>query len=359
MKLSQIKNNKMLDMHLNTLKQEIYWGTLARAIISLLPIILGLLLFPNALLFNVGLITISLFIAADQLKLGTVAMTAHFLLIAICFTLLFFSLSFPYLFVPLCAVIAFATIYFTKHGSKIRKLTNFTFIPSLYLACEIHESVPSDLILSTYFEFIKLTPIAWLSIWLLNTIPKISSPKKQPVSIHAQEKQFLHTIMIGVDVGEPELIWLPAALAISLGVALAATLVETLHIAHGEWMIWSVASIITVEFSALKTKLADRLFGAFIGVALGFFIAQFVPKTTITYSLAILGTILTLAIFKTYRVAYTTRCLFISLAAYIASSTPEVAIERVSNVFFGGVIGLLSSYCVNKIFQHFAKNKNS
>ena len=337
----------------NRLKGIIDWQKLGQALLILLPILIGFFLSGNILLFNVGLVTISLFIAADRLNLNIYAITLHFLLIFVFFSLLFFSFSIPSVFVILCAMMAFGTIYCTQHGASLRTLANYTFIPTVYLACELHETATTTLASNIYLQFIFLMPIALLSIWILYLIPKfVSHPKRYLQSV---KKTYLQFILKGADIGEQETAWIQPALAIFFGVMLAASLVMVFNISRGEWVIWSVASVITIELSSSMKKFYQRLSGALIGVPLGFIVALFVPKSEITYSLAALAIMLTLVAFKRYQVAFASRCFFVALAAYIASSTPTIAVERISNVILGGMIGVISIYLTRALFNYVTK----
>lgn len=57
-----------------------------------------------------------------------------------------------------------------------------------------------------------------------------------------------------------------AAIAAALSVAVAATAVEPLHLDHGQWVIWSAASVVTGDPASGHRKLRDRLTGAIVGV---------------------------------------------------------------------------------------------
>ncbi len=322
----------MIKNFLSIIRKEVYWSVLARATLALLPIIVGYVATHNFIFWNLGLITISLGVGAERLKLGARAIIVHFLIILICFTVLFFAFLKPYIFVITCALMAFATIFFTRFGSQIRSLANYTFIPTVYLTCELHEKIVPHLSLYTYKNFILLTPIALFAV------------------LAVYGKKWRHKLLHGVEFGEPAIVWMPPAVAIFLGVLTASSLVIFLHISRGEWVIWSVASVITLGFSSARKKFNDRMIGALVGVPLGLFAAHFAPKSEITYVIAALGIMLTLVSFKRYRLAFGCRCFLVAFAAFIASSTTIIAVERIANVFLGGLIGLLAVYLTELIF---------
>src|SRR5262249_4905879 len=152
--------------------------------------------------------------------------------------------------------------------------------------------------------------------------------------LHQVVQNALHT----KNSGEVKLNWLKEAIAIFLGVSISSFLVVFLGIRHGEWAIWSTAAVITVDLVSAKRKAQDRFYGLVFGIPLGFFVAQFLPKNTLVYALSVLGVMLTLIAFKNYRIAFGARCFFITLASFIATSTTQIALERIENVIMGGII---------------------
>lgn len=342
----------MLKNILNLLKTEMHWKILGKAFLSLLPAILGYLWTGNSMFWNIGLVTISLGVGAERLKLGMPAISLHFLLIFVGFTILFFAYLSPYIFVLTCAAMAFGTIYFTRHGAQIRTLANYTFIPTVYLTCELHEHLAPALSLSAYEQFIALLPIAWIMVMVIYGIPRVwAKPSVGVLTQQSKLRKGMSRILHGVELGEPEILWMAPAIAIFLGVLIAAGLVIFFHISRGEWVIWSVASVITLEFASTRRKFTDRMLGALIGVPLGIVAAQFVPQLEWIYSIAVLGIMLTLVAFKRYRLAFGSRCFLVAFAAVMVSSTTTVAIERVANVFLGGLIGVIAVYITGFIFS--------
>lgn len=64
---------------------------------------------------------------------------------------------------------------------------------------------------------------------------------------------------------------------------------------------------------------------------------------------------LTLIAFKNYRSAYSSRCFFITIASFIATATPQIALERMENVMIGSIIGMATVYICHKIMGYFGK----
>ncbi|HVV69355.1 MAG TPA: FUSC family protein [Gammaproteobacteria bacterium] len=345
-------------MHFNQIKQEIKWNSLILGILSLVPILIGYLWFHEPLLFNVGLVTISLFVPIARNHTGLYLALLQFVLIWLCFTLLFFTFQIPYLFAFFTAAIAFGVIYFTRYDSNLRSLANFIFIPAVYLSCELHESLQHTAITHVYRQFVLLMPIALLTNMVLVIVMHALADSKLSNDPSGLEfKSLTQRILHGEAWGKIEENWVKQAAAIFFGILIAASIVIYKPIPHGEWVIWSTAAVITADLSSSKKKIQDRLIGLFIGVPLGFFVGQFLPKNIVTYSIAVLAVMMSLVTFKTYRVAFTCRCFFIALASYLATATPQIALERVENVILGGIIGMASLYIADNIAGNFSKRK--
>ncbi len=311
------------------MKVMINWKELTPALLAMIPILIGFLITHNLMLFNVGLISIALLIGRDQLQLRLTWISLHYLAILLGFSILFFSFPYFALFVPLVALMAFSTVYCIRHGSKLRTLGNYTFIPALYLSCEVHyRLLPSVQPLKIYTHFIVLSLIAYVSVILLTIFSGRLFHEK-------------------INRGETHQAWLPAALSIFFATAIAASWVLFFHIQKGEWMIWSAASVITLDLQSAKIKLQQRGFGILVGIPLGLAIAYFLPKTPLMYSLAMIGVMLSLLAFQSYKTAFTVRCTLIAAAAYLATASSKIALERIENVLLGGLIGLVCLHFFN------------
>jgi len=134
--------------------------------------------------------------------------------------------------------------------------------------------------------------------------------------------------------------WFLPAAATAIAVLAAAALVEVLHLAEGQWVIWSAASVIVGDLAASAGKLKLRAIGALVGVPLGLLVGLALPASRIGYSLAVLGATLTLIAFSRYGLGFGSRCFFVALAASFAGGASGIAEERVANVITGGVFGL-------------------
>ena len=333
------------------------WSDIAFATLSLVPLLICAWLFRDLLFLKVGLITISLFIAANRLNYGFTMISLHYALILLGFTLLYFSIHhMHWLFVLLSALIALGCILLTCVGDKLRTLGNYIFIPSLYLACEIQYAVPHPVWLSTYWHFVLMTPIAWLTVVVMQVFFKAhwsSLPAKAP----ALDRQIHFWCFNIPDKGKPLTDWLPSALAIFMGVMTAALITVIFQLESPEWLIWSTASVITTELVLTRLKVYHRFSGALIGIAIGLVVSLLLPHTPLAYSLSVLGIMLTLVSFKSYPLSFSSRCFFITLAAYAISGSEHLALIRIQNVFIGGLIGLSAFYLSHQLLK-FAAQKH-
>jgi hypothetical protein len=334
------------------IREEILWGNLQYALLSWLPILAIALLYKDPLFLKVGLIQMSLFIVALRLRSDLELIFLHYIMILLGFSLLYFSINKMSIFVILCALMAFATIFITVHGRNLRTLGNFTFIPAVYLACEIRHGLSSGSYLDTYIEFIGYSLVALFTILAFQYFLHIFKNKRS-VNGKSGRNYFRtwHDLLYELDRGEPVETWLLPGVAIFFGVLTSALLVSFFQIDNAEWLIWSTASVITTDVFLAKAKLLHRFFGALIGASIGIGISIFLPNSEFIYSLSILGIMLTLISFKTYFIAVIFRCFFITLAASALHEATHTAFSRIENILIGGLIGLIFINLVHYFFK--------
>ena len=352
-------------MFLQLLKSQVNWQSLGLGILTLLPFMIGYFIFHNHLFFNVGLVAISLFIPMARNNTSIFIIVLQFLLIVLCFNLLFFAFFKPVIFVILCALMAFCTIYFTKHGSGFRTIANFIFIPAVYLTCELQGQSQSEAHLMTvYTHFMFLMPEAFLitlviffgkTLLVQRTYP---CNNKNDNGIKNLYKHLLTKFSKDFEVGKAEINWVKPAIAIFAGVLIAAGLIIYFQISEGEWVIWSTAAVITNDLNRSRKKAGERLIGLFIGIPLGLLVGPFLGKDIVFYSLATFGVMLTLVAFKQYWMAFSSRCFLITLASYIASPTSQIALERLENVILGGIIGMATLYIAHFCLGRFTNQQS-
>jgi len=315
------------------LKEATNPGPLGRAVIVLTPVLIATLLSGNAIWLEAGIVTVSTFIGMDRSGLAPLGVVLHGLAILAGFLLLVWALACPPLFVLGCAALAAGSILVTARGAKLRSLGNFTFIPAVYLACELSENLTPAEATTRALHFLPFAALAALPTLVLS------------VAVHergrAAAEGLLHhfrEILRPIDLGRAKP-WAESALAVTLAVAVAAALVEWRHLGNGQWVIWSAASVVTGDYASAGTKLRNRGLGAVMGVPLGILLGQLLPHTIFAYELAVLASILTLVAFKSYVAGFAARSGCIAIAFILAGETATMAAERVVNVLIGGIIG--------------------
>ncbi len=281
------------------------------------------------------MVAISAQIAWERTGLAPLGVILHGVAIAAGFLLLFFALLVPALFVAACALMAAGTIRLAAEGSKFRSLGNFTFIPALYLACEMGENLPHDLYWPTALAFFPYIALAIIPVIIQAGIEHMRAGRAHPDGLR-------HLIRLTRDKSHGNRSpYLEDMAAVILAVGTAACLVEWQGLDHGQWVIWSAASVVTGDTASSRLKLRDRTTGALIGVPVGILLGFAMPHSAIAYGLASLGAILTLVAFERYVIGFGTRCALIALALLLSGQSVVIASERVLNVILGGFIGVL------------------
>lgn len=327
------------------------WTEIKFAAFSVIPVLFCAWQFNNLVFLKTGLIAMSLFIAANELKYNFYVISLHYCFILLAFSTFYISLHYGWLlfFSFLCGLLALCCILLTRLGDKLITFGNFIFIPAVYLACEMYYGLPQVDWRTTYFEFLVITPIAWLTIAILYFFFKdawysASSALTRPSELLLEKK---YALSLFPYVGVPSNDWIIPSVAIFLSVFFSANLAFFLRLDSPEWLIWSSASVIIVGLKLSRKKFLHRFFGAIMGITIGMCLSPFLPHTEWIYLLALLGSMLTLVSFRDYLISFTSRCVFITIAACALSISNHMAYVRVSNVFIGSFIGLVFIHCTH------------
>ncbi|MEP9351476.1 FUSC family protein [Xanthobacter sp. KR7-225] len=303
--------------------REVQGTAIAKALAVVGPLVAAFLVAEEPALLNLSLLAMALLIPAMKLGLGPKAVTGHFLVVLAAFGMLFLVFPHKGLFVAATALAAFLAVAVTRHGARLRTLGNWTFIPAVYLACEIREA-PSGAALAQAQAFLMSAPLALGLVLLVQALERRGG---------APAPALFGPVRSG---------WIAPACATALAVLAAAALVEALDLDQGQWVIWSAASVVVGDLSETSQKLKLRAMGAVIGAPLGLALGLLLPESRIGYTLAVLAALLTLIAFSRYVVGFGARCFFIALAASLAGIGSGIAEERVENVILGGAFGLLA-----------------
>jgi len=296
-----------------------------------LPLIGLALLRNDTLWLQASLVTISLHIVREKVGLTPRGTLLQGLLIVAATAALLAALAAPPLFVLLCALMAAAANASVARGTALRSLGNFTFIPALYLACDSGEGHSGVGLLAAGLRLLPYCLAALLPVLLLAGLEQ----RRLAASNLARPWRLSYRASFG-----PAAPALQSALAVALAVGMAAWAVEHWAIVHGQWVIWSAASVVTGDVGTSPAKLHDRVLGALLGGPAGLLLGWLLPHQPPVYGLAALASVLTLVAFRHYLTAFATRCACISLAAAAANGTAGVAAERLANVVLGGLLGL-------------------
>jgi len=307
------------------LRKEINSSELLWALAVIGPLVIAYSFLREPAVLNLGLIAISLLIPALKLGLAPRTVVLHYLAILVTFGALFLAAPIKPLFVSLTALAAFLAVAVTRYGDALRTLGNWVFIPAVYLACEVREGAGASEALRHAGIIVAASPIALVLVCCVQMVD--GRHRDDAVPPHY---------------GSASAEWLLPAAATALAVFAAAALVEVLNLAQGQWVIWSAASVVVGDLTAVTGKLKLRAIGALIGAPLGLLLRVELPQSRVGYSFAVLGATLTLIAFSRYAVGFGARCFFIALAASFAGGASGIAEERVANVVIGGVFGLVA-----------------
>ena len=314
---------------------ELQTRALSHAIIALVPTLVLATLTGRQVWLQAALVTVSAIVAKETAHLALVGVLLHGAAIAVGFLILLISLAHPLLFVATACAMAAASILITARGSKLRPLGNFTFIPTLYLACEVGEAAGASGLPTAGLAYLPCVAVAVLPVAVLAGFDHARDRDLDTPTL----RHLRSVLRRRVDHG-PSAETLEALLAAVLAVASASTLVEFHHLEHGQWVIWSAASVVVGDFRSSRRKLYDRYLGALVGVPVGTVIGLLLPQSGLIRVLAGLGAVLTLLGFRRYVVGFATRCALIALILVDAAQSTLAAVERVQNVVMGGAIGI-------------------
>ena len=244
---------------------------------------------------------------------------------------------------------AAASVLLAGRGSKLQSLGIFTFVPALYLACEIGEGTATHEFVRHGVAFLPFLVVAMSPVLLMSAFDHLYA-RDAEVDHLRHFSRILRWSELGVRSFYGE-----AAIAAALSGAVAATAVEWLHLDHGQWVIWSAASVVTGDAASGHRKLLDRMTGAVVGVPVGVAIGLLAPKDLLAYGglatgMASILAVLSLVALRRYVVAFGLRCGCAAFVLLLASQSAAIAAERAANVILGGVIGILFVVITRAIF---------
>ncbi len=314
---------------------ELDMRSLLRAALVLAPLIaLAAVTGQNAWL-QAAIVTMSAYIAMDRSGLAPLGVILHGVAIAIAFLALLLALIVPPLFVAGAALLAAVAILLTGKDASLRSLGNFTFIPALYLACDIAEGVAPGEYLRLGLDFLPFLAVAMVPVLVLSSIDHVRRHDPR-MGRFASLGRFLRTNEFGGRLAYGE-----AMAAIALAVAAAAGVAVWLHLGHMQWIVWSAASVVTGDVASGRRKLQDRATGAIVGVPVGIALGLILPHDVFSFALVTVVAMLSLVAIRRYVLAFGLRCACAALVLMLAGQSTLIAAERAGNVLLGCLIGIV------------------
>jgi Fusaric acid resistance protein-like len=316
---------------------------LDRAMLALVPLLLLALVSGRSEWLTAAIVPVAMLIALDHSQLAPLGVFAHALTISAGFVILMASLAHPLLFVIATVLLGMGSVLVTAGGSALRSLGNFTFIPSLYLACESAEGVTRQALITRSVEILPFLLIAALPILLVASVEHFRSREiDQPTLAH-------FTKWTRLAPNSECNAYIELVITVALAVACAAALVEWQHVDHGQWMIWSAASVVTGNAASARQKFRDRLTGAVVGVSFGVVVGSMIPHASIIRVLVVFAAMLTLICIRPYTLAFGGRCACAAITFVLAGKPWIFGGERLLNVAIGSAIGLLCALAASAI----------
>ncbi len=317
---------------------------LVRTAFAVLPSIVWFLFTGNLFVLKVAMIGVYLLIVSESSRPSLLLLLIHTLVIGISIGLFCLSFGNDWFFLPLCAGYAAMTHGMALWGEGWRTISVFSFIPALYLGCELNAE--PNLALS-YLHLLQCFPFAVIPVMLVSLGNQCYVRRAQPLQIREllsdffRYKQLLPRQKV---TAELKRLAIDGAAIRALAVLAAAALVKYFHLEAGEWLIWSAASVSAATASLTGAKHQDRLWGVFFGVSLGIASAGWVPISDTFYGFAVLGVSVSIATLRNYRLAFTLRCFLCVVCAAALGQDSGIGWLRLGNVVFGGLIGVIAMY---------------
>lgn len=321
----------VLRLKLQCLKREINWSQLGCVLLLGAPWLLLSVLTQEPLWLHSSMVTMGGYIAAERGGLSVTRSLLQLLGMVLSFWLLYVTQPLPAGFVLLCMLFAVGITWLGYRSPALRSVAIFTFIPALYLACELSGTATSLLSLLGYL-LLGGAPVLLL-LALRASFPLVAPEPVASASAppcYRSPQIILHLLAAGVSV------------------ALAALLVELIHFPHGQWLIWSAASVAVGEWSAYRHKFSQRVTGALLGVPIGIALGMFMPPSPLLFHGLALAILLSLVAFPRYLLAFAVRSGLTALTLTLSSGTMGMATERIVDVLLGGVMALIVMWAINQ-----------
>lgn len=319
---------------------------LYRATLALAPVFALTLLSGRPEWLIAAIVPVAMLIALDRSGLAPLGVLVHGMVICAGFMLMMASMSHPLLFVATTVLLGMGSIAVTARGKELRSLGNFTFIPALYLACERAEGVAPAALVSRGADMVPFLLAAAIPVLLIASVEHYRALGHGISPLRHFARWTRRT-----EPGERNE-YIALMITVALAVGAAAILVEWKQADHGQWIIWSAASVVTGSAASARQKFQDRLTGAVAGVPLGVLIGLLVPHAPLSQALVVFAAMLTLVCIRPYTLAFGTRCACAAMAFVVAGQPWLSGGERLINVAIGSFIGLICALAASAVSRH-------
>ncbi len=316
------------------LKREVDFRHLSWGILVAAPDLLLYLWTGSPIWFHGALVTICLLIVQTRTTTPSLALLGlHAITMAILTALFYLAVPSTVAFALCAASVGFMTFGITLLDGRLFSFGNWNFIPPLYIACEMSPQATGPERWTYLGQLLLIWPLSVACVALV----------LRPAFFASDDKGWQRWFgLAGLDpkpVSSAKIY--RAASARGVAVLLATVLMTWEDASHGEWGIWSAASVVNPTAAQTLEKFGHRALGAIGGVLAGLLIGPLLPHSKTLYVFVVLGVFLTLIVIKRYPAAFATRCFLITIAAYAAALGIEDGRDRVMNVLTGSAVGLV------------------
>lgn len=234
-----------------------------------------------------------------------------------------------------------------SRDEKLRSLGSFIFIPSIYLAFEVHKEMVNE----------------WLYLYLLaGAVPifLLSFIKDRKVRAGDWTLEKIISIIYKNTQYNRKLI-----LIFVITCFLATVIALVFNIPEAQWLIWSSQSVICITAEESWDKYKKRIIGAILGVTSGLFLGT-ILEGVLSESYLISGFIFTIILITLvlpvhYLITFTLRCMLITLYPIFCYVSLKkwymLGVYRLENILLGGLIGILVFLLFEYLLRFFQKLK--
>ena len=319
--------------------------TFFNVLISILPTGIVFILTENVIWLEYTLISCSLYVVFHKYHWSVTKIILQWILILSLFSVIYFLSILPIYFALFTSFLAAISIGLSEFNQNLRTLSSFIIIPTFYCAFSFSEYTHSSQILTEFYKIILFSPCSLIGIFLILSVNGV---------IPFQKKR----IDLTLDFSKNKEPFLIIFTSIFVAILLGNYFIFKYNLPGGQWVLWSIVSVANNNVSDTKDKLKHRVHGVILGSIIGFILC--LTAMYFVVNIPILGYIIALLtpatlLIQPYILAFTSRCLFITLSGYLIDHSFFKSFERITDVLLGGFIGLIITIIVYYIYSFFKK----